>query len=82
MRKAEALIEISSNIRWFLDRGASLQGYLDFYKDSHYPPKQIAEIFEADKNSQEQSRLCFRKLAGRSYGDRRHKDRDNTLTSR
>jgi len=70
MKNAEAIDQISSSIRWFINRGASLEGYLAFYKDSHYPPKQIAEIFEADKQSDEIERKRFKNLTGRHYGHR------------
>ena len=75
MKKSLALTEIEYSIQWFLDRGASLPGYLDFYKDSHYPPKQIGEIFEADQQGHEVVLKRYRKLSGKSYGDRRHQDR-------
>lgn len=68
MKNAEAIDQIRSSIRWFIDRGASLEGYLAFYKDSHYPPSQIAEIFEADKQAHELELKRFKSLTGREYG--------------
>ena len=65
--KENAIDQIRSSIHWFIQRGSSLEGYLAFYKDSHYPPKQIAEIFEADKQSDEIARKRFKNLTGRPY---------------
>lgn len=67
--KEKAIDQIRSSIRWFIKRGSSLEGYLKFYKDSHYPPKQIAEIFEADKQSNEIELKRFKNLTGRDYED-------------
>jgi hypothetical protein len=75
-KKESALKEIIYSLEWFEKRGSTLEGYLSFYKDSHYPASQIEEIFEADKQGYEIEKKRYHNLSGK-----RHIGTFNALTS-
>jgi hypothetical protein len=81
MTKAEKESSIKENeftIKYYEKRGASAEGYLDFYKElnpHHYTKEQVVAIYEADKVGVESAKKRYLELTGKEYGDRRRKQR-------
>ena len=84
MTKAEKESSIKENefvIKFFERRGASAEGYFNFYKEADYTKEQVAAIYEADKVGVGSAKKRYLELTGKEYGDRRKKQRGISFLS-